>query len=181
MYRDGVRYDLIALAARELCCPVLANGNIYSAEQALDLVKNSGVRGLMIGRGAIRNPWLFDQIRQHQTGRPLRLPTGRDLLRYISELWESQITESVPEHSQVQRMKKFMNFIGEGISPEFLFQIRRVESKIGFFSICAAYLDHVDRMPLIPSQLKRVSGAVSSALESEASAGEFLTAATGGN
>jgi tRNA-dihydrouridine synthase len=152
MYRDGVRYDLIALAAHELRCPVLANGNIYSPTQALELMKSSGVRGLMIGRGAIRSPWLFDQIRQEQAGRKVWLPTGRDLLRYINELWESQITEPAPEHSQVQRMKKFMNFIGEGISPEFLFQIRRVETKASFFSVCAAYLEHEAPMSLIPAK-----------------------------
>ena len=39
MYRPGVRYDLIALAARELKCPVLANGNVFSAAQGQALVK----------------------------------------------------------------------------------------------------------------------------------------------
>src|SRR6202012_5158487 len=55
MYRPGVRYDLIARAARELKCPVLANGNVYSAAQAKQLLAETGARGLMIGRGAIRN------------------------------------------------------------------------------------------------------------------------------
>ncbi|HXE43534.1 MAG TPA: tRNA-dihydrouridine synthase family protein, partial [Candidatus Baltobacteraceae bacterium] len=56
MYRPGVRYDLIAQAARTLKCPVFANGNVHSAAQAQALVAETGVRGLMIGRGAIRNP-----------------------------------------------------------------------------------------------------------------------------
>src|ERR1700761_667675 len=53
MYRPGVRYDLIAQAARELRCPVLANGNVYSAAQAKQLLGENGGRGLMIRRGAI--------------------------------------------------------------------------------------------------------------------------------
>src|SRR5688572_3186284 len=60
MYRPGVRYDLIAHAARQLKCPVLANGNIYSADQALAVLRETGCQGLMIGRGAIRNPWIFE-------------------------------------------------------------------------------------------------------------------------
>src|SRR5580658_2874030 len=68
MYRPGVRYDLIAQAARSLRCPVLANGNVYSAEQAQAVLAQTAARGLMIGRGAIRNPWLFRQIRQRQQG-----------------------------------------------------------------------------------------------------------------
>ena len=62
MYRPGIRYDLIAQAARELPCPVLANGNVHGPDQAAALLGRTGARGLMIGRGAIRNPWLFGQI-----------------------------------------------------------------------------------------------------------------------
>ena len=69
----------------------------------------------MIGRGAIRNPWLFGQIRQRQRGETVALPTGREVLAYIGQLWESQVTPDAKESAQVQRLKKFMNFIGEGV------------------------------------------------------------------
>ena len=82
MYRPGVRYDLIAQAARAMRCPVLLNGNVFSAAQAKQLLAETGVRGLMIGRGAIRNPWLFDQIRAELRGEKIKLPTGRDVLLY---------------------------------------------------------------------------------------------------
>lgn len=151
MYRPGVRYDLIALAARELACPVLANGNIHDPDQALDLFERTTVRGLMIGRGAIRNPWLFDQIRRRREGVPSLWPRGRDVLAYIRELWESQLTSSAPEASQTQRMKKFMNFIGEGVSETFLYEIRRVRTRAEFFEVCRKHLDHDEPMPLQPS------------------------------
>lgn len=152
MYRPGVRYDLIAQAARQLPCPVLANGNVHGPRQALELVAQTGVRGLMIGRGAIRNPWLFDQIRQQQRGEPVTLPTGRQILAYIHELWEAEVTPGVPEMAQVQRLKKFMNFIGEGVLPaeHFLYEIRRVTTRADFFGTCTRYLDHDDRMTLEP-------------------------------
>jgi nifR3 family TIM-barrel protein len=152
MYRPGVRYDLIGLAARSLRCPVLANGNVHSPAQALALVEETGVRGLMIGRGAIRNPWLFDQIRQQQRGGEAKLPTGRDVMAYIEELWDAEITSSVPESSQVQRMKKFMNFIGEGAVPSgpFLHEIRRVNTKNDFFSACRKFFEHNDPLTLEP-------------------------------
>jgi tRNA-dihydrouridine synthase len=150
MYRPGVRYDLIARAARELKCPVLANGNVHSAAQAQALVKDTGVRGLMIGRGAIRNPWLFDQIRAEMRGEKIKLPTGRDVLTYIRELWENEITPGVPESAQVQRMKKFMNFIGEGVSEKFLFEIRRVTTTADFFRMCENSLSHDQPLTLEP-------------------------------
>ncbi len=173
MYRPGVRYDLIARAARELKCPVLANGNVHSAAQAKQLLAETGVCGLMIGRGAIRNPWLFDQIRaeigspgilpvlsengntqagslHHVTGVKIQLPTGRDVLAYIRELWDREITPDVKESAQVQRMKKFMNFIGEGVGETFLFEIRRVTTTADFFRVCENFLDHGQPLTLEP-------------------------------
>jgi len=150
MYRPGVRYDLIARAARELRCPVLANGNVHSASQAKQLLAETGVRGLMIGRGAIRNPWLFDQIRAQFRGEKIKLPVGRDVLNYIRELWNNEITPRVKESAQVMRMKKFMNFIGEGIDEKFLFEIRRVTTTADFFRVCENFLDHAEPMSLEP-------------------------------
>ena len=154
MYRPGVRYDLIAQAACALRCPVFVNGNVHSAAQAQKLLAETGARGLMIGRGAIRNPWLFDQIRAQLRGEKIKLPAGRDVLNYIRELWENEITPDVREISQVQRMKKFMNFIGEGVpSPEkFLHEIRRVETTAGFFKICENFLDNDEPLTLEPGK-----------------------------
>ncbi len=153
MYRPGIRYDLIAQAARELPCPVLANGNVHGPDQAAALLGRTGARGLMIGRGAIRNPWLFGQIRQRQRGEPATLPTGREVLAYIHELWEAEVTPGVPEAAQVQRLKKFMNYIGEGAVPaeRFLYEIRRVTTRAGFFAACARHLDHDGLMTLEPA------------------------------
>jgi tRNA-dihydrouridine synthase B len=142
---------------------VLANGNVYSAEQAQAVLAQTGARGLMIGRGAIRNPWLFRQIRQHRRGETVTLPTGRDVLAYIRLLWESQVTPDARESAQVQRLKKFMNFIGEGVPPaeQFLHEIRRVDNRHDFFRICESYLDH-DR----PTSLEPAEAPLTAALTS---------------
>jgi tRNA-dihydrouridine synthase len=133
----------------------LANGNVHSAAHAREVLEQTGVRGLMIGRGAIRNPWLFDQIRAELSGHPIKLPTGREVLKYVHELWDAEITMDVPEKAQVQRMKKFMNFIGEGVpgSEQFLFQIRRVETKADFFRVCDEFLDNDGLMTLDPDSI----------------------------
>jgi len=129
-----VRYDLIRRAVERLDCPVLANGHIYEARQALRVLRETGARGWMIGRAAIRNPWIFRQIRQALAGEPIVKPTGRDLLRYIEQLWETYATPGYPERLQTQRLKLFTNFIGEGLGPDsdaFLFEIRRTQTRAG--------------------------------------------------
>ncbi|MGP8198493.1 MAG: tRNA dihydrouridine synthase [Limisphaerales bacterium] len=162
MYRPGIRYDLIAQAARELPCPVLVNGDVHGPDQAAALLARTGARGLMIGRGAIRNPWLFSQIRQRRRGEPATLPTGREVLSYIYTLWEAEATPGVRETAQVQRLKKFMNFIGEGLAPadQFLYEIRRATTQAAFFGICARYLDHDEPMTLEP--VERTAGLIPS-------------------
>src|ERR1041384_2081832 len=129
MYRLPVHYDLIRRAAETLKCPVCANGHVYSADQALEVLAETKARGLMIGRGVIRSPWLFNQIRQRRRGEPVTYPTGRDVLVYIRALWESQSSPTATEFAQAQRLKKFMNYIGEGVHPQFLHDIRRAATR----------------------------------------------------
>ena len=153
MYRDGVRYDLIARATAALPCPVLANGNVSSAGVAEQVWQETGVRGLMIGRGAVRNPWIFEQTRRHLRGEPVIFPTGRDVLAYIQELYEAVCSPEIAEGPQVHAMKKYANFIGAGIPDggEFLHAIRRVSRRADFFAVCARALDHDNPMSLEPA------------------------------
>jgi len=155
MYRTPVQYDLIAEAAAALPCPVLANGNIDSPATAAAVLARTGAHGLMIGRGAIRNPWLFSQIRQHLRGEAPTLPAGRDVLKYIEALYEAVCSPGVTESQQVQKMKKYLNFIGLGVEPTgaFLHAIRRAATRAEFFRYCAAHLSHDEPMPLTPFPL----------------------------
>jgi tRNA-dihydrouridine synthase len=155
MYWSEVHYEFIAQAVQALRCPVLANGNIHSARKAEAVLAQTGARGLMIGRGAIRNPWLFQQIRDHQAGCPPFVPRGRDVLDYIRALWEHSIRPETREASQVMHMKRFMNFLGLGVDAEgrFLHAIRRAATKADFFAICESFLDHDELTPLEPFKL----------------------------
>ncbi len=157
MYRSEVHYDFIARAVAEMPCPVLANGNVYSAQKAGEILKLTGARGLMIGRGAIRNPWLFHQIRQHQRGETVFVPRGFEVLAYVRALYEAVCAPDVRESAQVQKMKKYMNYLGLGVEPtgQFLHQIRRVTTKADFFRVCETFLDHDNPMRLEPFPLQQ--------------------------
>lgn len=155
MYRSEVHYDFIAQAVNAASCPVLANGNVYSAKKAEDVLRSTGARGLMIGRGVIRNPWLFDQIRQHQRGEPVFVPRGVDVLEYIEKLYAATCSPEVRESAQVEWMKKYMNYLGIGVDAEgrFLHRIRRATTRAEFLGICAEFLNHAEPMPLEPFAL----------------------------
>ena len=160
MYRSEVHYDFIARAVGALPCPVLANGNVYSAQKAAAVLKSTGARGLMIGRGVIRNPWLFRQIREHQRGELVFIPRGSDVLAYVRALYEAVCSPAVRESAQVQKMKKYMNYLGVGVEStgQFLHQIRRVTTTAELFRVCEEYLDHDRPMPLEPFPLALKDG-----------------------
>jgi len=151
-YKSAVHYDLIANAARAMRCPVLANGNVYSAQKAQAVADQTGAAGVMIGRGAIRNPWIFRQSRQLQAGEPVFVPRGRDALAYIRELFESVKPPGIEPDQHVRKMKKYMNFVGLGVEPtgRFLHEIRRATTERDFFLICERFLDNDEPTPLEP-------------------------------
>ena len=160
MYRTEVHYEFIARAVAALPYPVLANGNVYSAQKAAEVLKSTGARGLMIGRGVIRNPWLFRQIREHQRGEALFMPHGVDVLAYVRALYEAVCSPAARESAQVQKMKKYMNYLGVGVEPtgQFLHQIRRVATTADLFNVCEEYLNHDRPMPLEPFPLALKDG-----------------------
>lgn len=151
LYRLPVHYERIRQAVDTMPCPVIANGHVHSAAQAQEVLAAAGARGLMIGRAAIRSPWLFTQIRQQLRGQPVTLPTGRDVLGYVRALWASQALPGRPEQTQCDRMKKFVNYLGEGVPGPFLHDIRRVRTAAEFHRIAEACLDHDEPMALLPA------------------------------
>jgi len=153
MYRLPVHYDRIRHAVETMSCPVIANGHVYSAAQAEELLARTGARGLMIGRGVIRSPWLFGQIRQQLRGEAVTQPTGREVARYIRLLWDSQARLHLTENSHCERMKKFFSHLCEGVPGLFLHQIRRSQTAEEFDGICREFLDHDQPMAMLPAEL----------------------------
>ncbi|HRX55074.1 MAG TPA: tRNA-dihydrouridine synthase family protein [Verrucomicrobiales bacterium] len=151
-YRPGVRHDLIAQAVAELSCPVLANGDVHSADEAHRIWSATGARGVMVGRGAVRNPWLFTQIRQKGRGEPVIQPTGREVLAYVEALFEAVSDVAAREVDRVHRVKKHVNFVAEGAEAtgRFLHDMRRSSTRKEFFRICREHLDHDAPMALEP-------------------------------
>ena len=67
-YREPVEYATIAAIKRTVSIPVIANGDITSPARAAEILAATGADGLMIGRAAHGNPWLFAQIKAARAG-----------------------------------------------------------------------------------------------------------------
>jgi len=143
MYKPVVHYDAIARAAHLMPCPVFANGNVSCADSARRIVDVTNAAGLMIGRGAIRNPWLFEQIREAWThGEVKTRPTLVDLRNYIEELYEATRHPAIRESGQVGKMKKYLGYIAPGLgeSDAFWNELKPTLTLHDLFAVCDRHL-----------------------------------------
>lgn len=75
MYKGHAEYDTIRRIKAAISIPVIANGDITSAKKAQEVLEYTGADGLMVGRGAQGNPWIFKQILHFlETGETLSAP-----------------------------------------------------------------------------------------------------------
>ncbi|BCU76886.1 tRNA-dihydrouridine synthase [Luteolibacter sp. LG18] len=151
-YQTPVHPDCVKLAVETLPCPVIANGNVVNIPTGLSYIQKTGAAGLMVGRGAIRNPWIFAQLKAAFAGETPPAPTRRDLLEYAMELYAelAKETKRFNELAHVQRMKKTMVYITQGLDQDFHHRICRAKTPDDFESACRDHLDRDEALPDTP-------------------------------
>jgi tRNA-dihydrouridine synthase B len=82
--------------------PVVGNGGVQSPEDALAMLRETGVDGVMIGRASIGNPWLFDDMRHAMAGEPAPTHTAAEHVAVILEHFD-RLTELREEESRYRR------------------------------------------------------------------------------
>lgn len=140
LYRGDCDYSKIKKAVEISPVPVIANGDITSAKKALDVLKNTGCAGVMVGRHAVRNPWIFRQISEAlSSGKPYS-PTLGEVRAYVEDLLKSVIASSVRYPDS--RMKKFLNFIGVAIDRDgaFLREMRLARGVPALMGVCDKFM-----------------------------------------
>ena len=95
-YSGSADWDLVARIADELTIPVFGSGDCIEPEHVMNRMR-SGVEGVLVGRGVLRNPWILAQAADLAAGRPMREVTladrGKFLLDYIDLLMNERVRE----------------------------------------------------------------------------------------
>lgn len=115
LYQGDAEYDTIAEIKSRINIPVIANGDIDSPEKAQQVLLKTGADGLMVGRAAQGNPWLFQQILHYLgTGQHLSPPPlteVRDIL--ITHL--KTLYDFYGEYSGVRMARKHIAWYSKGL------------------------------------------------------------------
>ena len=86
MYAPPCEYSTIKDVKEAVSIPVIGNGDIYCAQDAARMISETGCDGVMIGRGALGNPYLFAQVKHYlNTGETLAFQSAKDKLEDIKE------------------------------------------------------------------------------------------------
>ncbi|MEI8185188.1 MAG: tRNA dihydrouridine synthase DusB [Chlorobiaceae bacterium] len=79
MYKGRADWNWIREVKKHARIPIIANGDIWTPEDAVAMFEQTGADGVMIGRGAIGNPFIFERAKQFvKTGKPMASPDFRE-------------------------------------------------------------------------------------------------------
>lgn len=113
-YSGEADWEEIQRVSESVSIPVLGNGDIFSAGQAVSLMKKYRVAGVMIGRGAMGNPWIFRQIAELSRGEAAEAVSPADRLAMIRTHYGRMLAWK-PKQIAVREMRKHIGWYIHGL------------------------------------------------------------------
>ena len=120
-YRGLANWDLVKQIKEVVSVPVSGSGDVNTIEQAFDRFRETGCDGVLIGRGAMANPWIFRQIEDAMLGREQFQPTLEDKRALLLEYFD-MLREDMPQLAAIGRMKQLAGQFTRGLQGGALFR-----------------------------------------------------------
>ena len=116
LYTGKADWDIIRDVKQALSIPVIGNGDVVTPEDAKRMLDHTGVDGVMIGRGALGNPWmLYRTVQYLANGELPPEPTAEEKIR-IAILHMDRLIALKGEHVAVKEMRKHMAWYLKGMT-----------------------------------------------------------------
>ncbi len=117
-YGSVADWRIIAALKAELQIPVIGNGDIWYATDAFRMRAETGCDAVMIGRPALRNPWIFEQIADLAAGRPPRAPSGDDVIARLRDVAARYLAVYPAERLVIGKLKEWLTYTARAVPPE---------------------------------------------------------------
>jgi len=105
-------YTYIPAVKQAVSIPIIVNGGIDSPQIAARVFRETGCDGVMIARGAIQNPWIFEQTKHHlQTGEMLPEPTFEQRITLMLEHLSLSVQQKGPRYGVMEFRKHYSGYL----------------------------------------------------------------------
>ncbi len=144
MFRGEADWSAIAQLKEVLSIPVIGNGDVRQPDDALKMMRSTGCDGVMIGRAATKNPWIFRQVAARLVGDEQAEPTLEDRRRLILGHFRL-VAEREPTKFAMHKLRKFTGWYTHGLPHgrslrQKINQLRDVES---FLEAVESFFDEI--------------------------------------
>lgn len=142
-YSGKADWDIIGQVKENISIPVIGNGDVFSVEDAINMLEKTKCDAIMIGRGAQGNPWIFKRINHYmQTGEILPEPTLEEKINTAKK----HLGLAVQEHGEyiaVREMRKHLAWYIKGLknSARIRDEINKIESYEEVVAKLDAYME----------------------------------------
>ncbi len=114
MFTGVSNWEHIAQLKQHLSVPVVGNGDIKSADDAIEMFQSTKCDAVMIGRGALGNPWIFEQVKAALNNQPLQKISLNDKLQSLYRLIDYSLTVK-PERRVVREIRTHLCHYTKGL------------------------------------------------------------------
>jgi nifR3 family TIM-barrel protein len=112
-FEGAANWRVIADVKQTVCVPVIGNGDVRTPQDALRMVEETGCDGVMIGRTAASNPWIFRQIAQYVADGVYEHPTEADRYHLLCGYFRMLVDSGMPD--ALGKMKQFACWFTHGV------------------------------------------------------------------
>jgi tRNA-dihydrouridine synthase B len=113
LFSGHADWGIIAHVKERARIPIIGNGDVFSPQDAERMFRETGVDGIMIGRGALSNPWLIHQCWDHLNGRESLQVSLEDRMEFVM-LFLRQVSIELPTPVALGKIKKIGGYLSKG-------------------------------------------------------------------